>query len=287
MDGTSTDNSEAPNDRRVAADCAPTIVAASFSDRERARHASHELQNEGYHDTWIGIAHRSRAEDTLLAEEAKTKARAVSAAPGGKTRIESENWFMRFFGAGDESLHAALVRRGVSDADARAAGALPLHAAILTVDAADGPEVAARIIARCGGRLVTAALSASGAEAKTVYTGGANGYLAPSTDDGTLLEPAVNQRILATDYDDGSYQPGLDVDESTRLQLENEHPRVDKTRISRGEPPLGTKPWSEADAADVWAMREEHFIERDFAAVRSVNGREAAVGAGTRRDGGF
>jgi hypothetical protein len=187
METTSRYDNEPLLDERSAPSEVRTTVAAVFADRERAHDAIHELRDDGFRDTWIGITRRDESDD-YTQTTAQTTApyvdpeRAAGLMPWGEplggaaaaydlpvtaargaldehpdqtTRVESDNWFMRFFGEGDESLHDALVRHGVTEADARAAGELPDHSAIVTVDGANHPEMAAEILSQCGGRVIT------------------------------------------------------------------------------------------------------------------------------------
>jgi hypothetical protein len=162
--------------RTEAGTIGTTTVAAVFADRESAHDTVHQLHDEGFRDTWIGITRRDDVEeytppisdvapenyvaraDYVAPEDAKAPNDNTSrfdASESDRTCVESDNWFMRFFGEGDESLHDALVRHGVSEADARNAGSFPAHSAILTVDGSNHPELAAQIMSRSGGQLIT------------------------------------------------------------------------------------------------------------------------------------
>jgi uncharacterized protein (TIGR02271 family) len=177
-----------------------TTVAAAFADKETAHDVVHQLHDEGFRDTWIGITRRDEsAGDTPSNADLRPSdyaAPAGSAAPedyrapndnstgrddddarlrtpagsaADVTRVESENWFMRFFGEGDESLHDALVRHGVSEAEVRAAGSFAAHSAILTVNGANHPELAAQIMARAGGQLITRDFGSDAGSATDTY----------------------------------------------------------------------------------------------------------------------
>jgi uncharacterized protein (TIGR02271 family) len=154
-------------------------VAAVFADRESAHDAVHQLHDEGFRDTWIGITRRDDAggyastdstvaprdyaapadhvapEDVKAVNDNTPRFDEPPATSSEQTRVESDNWFMRFFGEGDESLHDALVRHGVNEADARAAGSLPARSAIVTVGGSNHPELAAQIMSGAGGQLIT------------------------------------------------------------------------------------------------------------------------------------
>jgi len=192
-----------------------------------------------------------------------------------ETRVESENWFMRFFGEGDQTLHDALVGRGVNEADARASRTLPAHSAILTVDGANHPELAAQLLSEYGGQLITQGFGATGYGtvgtygAATAELSGAPVSRTTSLDDDGAYdddETLIGESTYASDstsYDDyGRYRAGSPVDESTRLQLREERLRVDKSRISSGETGLEPETFTERHETDVPLMREEVFIER-------------------------
>jgi uncharacterized protein (TIGR02271 family) len=171
-----------------------TAVAAVFPDRDTAHEAVHQLHGDGFRDTWIGIA-RPEPDDAEYVDASSSRDDAVMRTPvdavgapwaahgtagrsdltatrddelalGGAaaetTRVESDNWFMRFFGEGDESLHDALIRHGVDEREARTAGSLPTHGAVVTVDGANHPELAAEILSQAGGRVITRGFGATG-----------------------------------------------------------------------------------------------------------------------------
>ena len=169
-----------------------TAVAAVFPDRDSAHEAVHQLHHDGFHRTWIGVARRETS-DSYVVDSGISHTEPVMRTPadpvispippaysaGGRgdmmtpddelasgddstTRVESDNWFMRFFGEGDESLYEALIRHGVDDQDARGAGSLPAHGAIVTVNGDNHPELAAEILSQCGGRVITSGFGATG-----------------------------------------------------------------------------------------------------------------------------
>lgn len=302
-------------------------VAAAFADRETAHDVVHQLHDEGFRETWIGITRRDDAggyassnadlrpsdyaapadsvapedyraanDNSLQQDDGSRFATTATATSADETRVESDNWFMRFFGEGDVSLHDALVRHGVSEADARAAGPLPAHSAILTVNGSNHPELAAQIMSRAGGQLITRdftrdfgsyparppAATGSAAEADLERK-----YAPPPTD--AAVDPELATTDYATDasfadremaapstqpaaagrseevssYDDfGNYRAGKPLDESTRLQLREERLRVDKSRVDRGVATIGTDVVTETQDVDVPFTREELFIER-------------------------
>jgi uncharacterized protein (TIGR02271 family) len=260
-------------------DSRATMIGAAFAERERAHDAVHQLHDDGFRDTWIGIA-RSADANGYGGDEYASDASPGAGNPSaltGETRVESDNWFMRFFGEGDESLHDALVRHGVTEADARAAGAVRVDGAIVTVDGGNHPEMAAQIIAQNGGQLITRALGATGYGTSGSYGAAAGSADQPMSRTTSLIEDGlatgesdVAPRVAgegvvsgATTYDDyGRYRAGVDVDESTRLQLREERLRVDKSPVSRGTATVGTDIVTEKHDIDVPVVREELFIER-------------------------
>jgi hypothetical protein len=255
---------------------AAATVGAAFVNRERAHDAVHRLHDEGFSDSWIGVTRSDEVVDYRAAESASEQ-----------TRVESDNWFMRFFGEGEESLYDALVRHGVSEADARAVGELPDKSAVLTVDGSNHPELAAQILAQGGGQLITRAFAAPSYASPAVSAVAAQVSQAPAArstslaedgvgNEGTMYDAAMNRerdRIPtagrpeealpdATAYDDyGRFRAGTPVDESTRLQLRAERLRVDKSRISGDDATLGN-PVTDAPAVSGPLIREDVFTER-------------------------
>ncbi len=267
-----------------------TTLAAVFADRESAHGAVHQLHDEGFRDTWIGITRRDDADGYSAAANdvapANYTATSNYVAPedykapndntagydpslgtdSERTRVESDNWFMRFFGEGDESLHDALVRHGVNEADARAAGSFRAQSAIVTVNGSNHPERAAQILSGAGGQLITRGFRAD--EFDTIVVERTTAYppadtdRAPMTDApiGTMAsedelerayapsagaqpDPELATRDIPTspswtaaaaDDDLGNFRSGASVDESTRLQLREERLRVDKSRLDAG-----------------------------------------------------
>lgn len=178
------------DDRRI-------VIAAVFAERDRAHDAVHRLHDEGFRETWLGVTRFDSADSYAVDEQGYDRAQA------GEMRVESANWFMRFFGEGDESLHEALVRHGVADADARAAGStastLPEQSAILTVDGGNHPELAAQLIAGCGGRLITRGF-------------GATGYGTTGRYEGSTIGTAVaGTAAAADDMRDAAHAPAYDT----------------------------------------------------------------------------
>lgn len=217
-----------------------TTVAAVFSDHERAHDAVHQLHEDGFRETWIGRT--KYGEETLHDGDAEMSASA-------QTRIESDNWFMRLFGEGDESLHDALVRHGVLEMDVRRAGSLPPHSAIVTVDGANHPELAAEILFEAGGRIITSGLGESGYGTVGRYAADVD------LDAGRASADRVAARSAdAASFDDyGRYRAGVPIDESTRLHLRAERSRVETSG-------------SQTRDLDRPVVREQLFIERQPAA---------------------
>jgi stress response protein YsnF len=214
------------------ADAGTTTVAAAFADKETAHDVVHQLHDEGFHDTWIGITrrddvagyttpnadlrpsdyaappeyaapadYRAPNDNSTGREDDDVRLRTPAGAAADARRVESENWFMRFFGEGDESLHDALVRHGVSEADARAAGTFPAHSAILTVNGSNHPELAAQIMARAGGQLITRSFGADADRSVNTAAGIGSAYTAttsPSAAD-MRADDVRTDRTIASD----------------------------------------------------------------------------------------
>lgn len=245
-----------------------TTIAAAFADRERAHDAVHRLHDEGYHETWIGI---TRSDDASL-----------SASTTAETRVEAENFFARVFGEGDESLHDALVRHGVAEADAISAGQLAPRSAIVTVDGANHPELAAQIMTECAGQMITRGFGATGFQARRPFDDATASTTLGSSRPTSLIGTAagaydvasdrtVNDRyadaaVDSVDVDDfrdyGKFRGGATIDDSQRLQLREERLRIEKERLSRGEATIGKTVVEQTHDIDVPTIREELFIER-------------------------
>ncbi len=232
------------------ADTAPqdSALVATFPDRESAHQAVHRLHDEGFHNTWIGLT-RSMTDSTS------------SMGSTAQTRVEDDNALARFFG-GDESLHDALRRHGVSEADAgRVDTTLPANSAILTVHGSNHPELAAQVVEECGGHMVTSA----------AYSRLAETYAERMT---------PGRKDTPKPFEDlGMYAGGEKLDQERRLQLREERLSVDKHRVSAGEAVIGKKVVTEETNVDVPLVHEELFIER-----RPATG-EYAGAMGTIGDG--
>lgn len=225
-----------------------TLTASSslvglFTSSKAAREAVDALHNEGFHDTWIGI--------TRAAEGGYGTANGTT----GETVVESENAVARFFGAGDAPLHEALVKRGVSEADAtRLDGTLPPDSAILTVDGANHPELAAQIITSTGGRMVTS-------------TGSSRLYDTYAEETGS--SDLSTERLAGL----GDYYGGEKLDEPRRIQLREERLNIDKRVEQTGEAEISKKVITERASVDVPVYHEELYIER-----RPASGTYTSVG---------
>jgi hypothetical protein len=249
----------------------PIVIAATFADRERAHDAVHQLHDEGFGDTWIGV---TRGEEVPGVQ---------SIAPG-ETRVEAENWFARFFGEGNESLTDALARRGVDSANTLESGPFPLGTVVVTVDGLNHPERAAHIITACDGRLLTRGFGATGygTTGRFETTAASQAPAARTTsllDDGTSRYPDADAAEAAdavyvprptaafensgADYDDyGRYRAGQVVDESTRLQLREERMRVDKTPVASGVATGDAPSAGAASTIGLPVVHEEILFER-------------------------
>jgi uncharacterized protein (TIGR02271 family) len=222
----------------------PRTMVAVFRDRESAREALSELHNDGYRDTWLGI----------------TQGAATTASAGGSTSVtvQSEEGgglkeaLGRFFSGGEseQSLHQALINRGVSEAQAQRIDqtALP-GSAIVTVDPENDLAGVVTILRRYGG------------EVSTGLTGESTAASIPGTS--SAAAAATTTAGAATDA----------VDEARRIQLREERLTINKRQVQRGEARIRKDVVAEQQSVDVPISREELFIER-----RPVSA-EAAAGA--------
>lgn len=270
-------NTRIDNDPDSTTDFERTTLAAIFSERERAHDAIHQLHEDGFGNTWLGLI---RGDDAAASSSygGPSAATSMTAAEPTEPRVEAENWFARVFGEGDESLHDSLVRHGVPEADAIQAGrigSLTPDSAILTVDGGNDPETATEIITANGGRLITRGFSAD-RDSMLGTTGAANTF-ASSPDIASPSTLAADNEML------NSVQPnrGFDADASARpadaterMQLREERLQIDKERRARGEATIGKEIVTEHHEIDVPLVREELFIER-----RPVSAAAASSGA--------
>lgn len=293
-----------------------TAIGATFAERERAHDAVHRLHEEGFSQTWIGITRRDEASGYAADDDGGDDVAGTVKPLDNDTRVESANWFMRFFGEGDESLHDALVRHGISEADARAVGTLPADSAILTVEGGNHPELAAQIISEFGGQVISRGFGATGYGTAGSYSaagsygtaglegmasgaagayGSATGYRtevdeAPESRSTSLLEDGVDRgrQFTPVAYDDyGRYRAGMSVDESTRLQLREERLRVDRSSIDDAEPFVTPFAASARDTggSPIPVVREDVFVERQRGTDVAKDGGGSTSGSGVRAPG--
>ncbi len=229
-----------------------SALVAVFSNRDAASRAIEQLHDEGFHRTWLGVTEPmsgGAADGTSSRQTAST------------TRVENDNALARFFGAGDETLHDALLRHGVSETDAaQLDDTLAARSAVVTVDGANHPELAAQIVAKCGGEMVT---SKGARSLYDTYGGESSGTL-----------PAERRNDL------GDFHRGERVDEARRITLREERVSVDKQRERAGEASVGTRVVTDQVDLDVPIMHEELYIERRPAAA--AGGNVGEIGDGQR-----
>jgi len=214
------------------------VLAAIFSDRDGAHRAASELKAHGFHDVWIGVA--KRGDDTGRTTDA----------------VEADNFLQRLFGEGDETLHDALVRHGVTEADAASAGVLGVYGAVLTVEGGNHPEEAAQVLSATGGRLITAGYGATG------YGTTGSHDLYDEKVDGTAGFGATAVGTAASRGDYGRFRAGETIDDAKRLQLREERIRIARERRSAGEAQVGKRVVEMNEELDVPVTHEEIFIER-------------------------
>lgn len=214
-------------------DARPSALVAVFATRDYAHRAIERLHDEGFHNTWLGIT------EPLQDDGYSTNSNNVTG-----TRVESDNAFARFFGAGDTTLHDALIKHGVSEADAaKLDDTLPAHSAIVTVDGSNHPELAAQLIAECDGEMV------SSLGAKSLYD---------SYADDRTMGSIPRDRLDGL----GDYHGGEKLGEERRIQLREERLNVDKKRERFGEATVSTHVTAHKTEIDVPVMHEEFYVER-------------------------
>ncbi|GAC1562465.1 MAG: hypothetical protein NVS3B17_15900 [Vulcanimicrobiaceae bacterium] len=210
---------------------APHSLVAVFATRDYAHRAISRLHEEGFHHTWLGVTEAMG--DSMSARSGETS-----------TRIEPDNAFARFFGAGGDTLHEALIKHGVAESDAaQLDNTLPADSAIVTVRGENHPELAAQIVSECEGEMISSV--GSGA----LY----DDYASEQT--GRSLP---KERLSEL----GGYRAGERLDEAKRLQLRQERLQVDKRMESAGKATVGTRVVSENVELDVPIMHDELYIER-------------------------
>jgi hypothetical protein len=213
-----------------------SVIAASFADRTQAHDAAQRLHAEGFTSTWIGVARQIDVYDAVDAAGAALPSQAL-------TQVESDSWLGRLLGDGGESLGEALMRHGVAEADAIAAGMLPPAGAVLTVDGMDAPRLAAHLIEELRGTVITSRSIAQREDDVTLDTTRPSQAAVPRTtslrEDGVASQasqptpvPLAVENAAGIPANDvyGAADP-LMVDESTRLQLEDAPLRVDRSPL--------------------------------------------------------
>jgi uncharacterized protein (TIGR02271 family) len=222
-------------------------LVAVFPNRDAAHAGAKRLHEEGFRRTWIGVTQSTTASSTGTAKD--------EASQGG-TAVKPEDETLgekigRFFSgeSGERTLYDELVRHGVAEVEAqRIDRSLEPNTAILTVDGANHPELAAQIIEETGGHILAGESFAGDA------AGGA-------TTSATAAEPARGSSVLG--YGEPSrYARGESIDEARRLQLRDERLNVEKRQVPAGEVEVGKEVVEHQQRVDVPTVREELFIER-------------------------
>jgi uncharacterized protein (TIGR02271 family) len=236
-------------------------IVAVFADRETAHAAAHELHDEGFQDTWIGVTRPSASATTEDAGGRATGGTTVETDGGGSVMER----IGRFFSGegGTKTLYDELVRHGVAEREARSIdGSLEPNSAILTVDGSNHPELAAEIIEQCGGHVLAGESFGEGASAGSVYD---------SSD-------VRGSQVLG--YGDaGLYARGTEIDDQRRLQLREERLSMDKTQVPLGEATIRKDVVERRVEADIPTVREELFVEyRPASEMTSADMREPVAG---------
>ena len=117
-------------------------IAAIFPSRAAAHEAVHRLHESDIYGTWIGLI-KTRADIASLGGDASPD-----------ERFESENWLVRVFGEGGQTLRDVLAYHGVGTVDSAALGGLVADVALVTVDGRDATPGTVAILERCGGRII-------------------------------------------------------------------------------------------------------------------------------------
>lgn len=241
-------------------------LVAAFADRESAHDAAGRLKDEGFHRIWIGVTHAAddSSEGGRYAPPSENAGQmTVSSDEGGSVFAK----IGRFFSgeSGERTLYDELVRHGVAESEARRIdGSLEPNSAILTLDGANHPELAAQIVEACGGHVLAG-------ESFGSYAGsGAAAY-----DDTTLANDTASRDTLrgsqVLGYGDAAqYARGEQIDDERRIQLREERLNIDKRRESAGEATIGKEVVENRQDVDVPVVREELFVERRPVAQRDV-----------------
>jgi hypothetical protein len=244
------------NDQTAARDDAyeGRALVAVFGDRETAHAAAHELHDEGFRRTWLGVTRQAQPASSTSDNDppmpgtmSGTTRTTVESAEGDDSVMEKIGRF--FTGeSGEKSLYEELVRHGVAPSEAqRIEASLPPDTAILTVDGHNHPELAAEIIERAGGPLLAGEAIAANADEG----------LEPLAASDTLRGSDVLGYGSATEY-----ARGEQIDAQRRLQLREERLSIDKEQVPAGEAEIGKDVVEHEMQVDVPTIREEMFIER-------------------------
>lgn len=204
-------------------------LVAAFPDPDRAREAARQLRDEGFHRAWIGST-RGAGDGTASSEDDSLAAK-----------------IGRFFGSErtERSLYEELVRHGVAESEARRLdGTLPPDSAVLTVDGANHPELAAELIEAAGGHIVAGETFGDAAGAETTELGTPRGS--------EILGYGEARR----------YARGEPIGEEQRLRLREERLQIDTLERSAGEARITKDVVEHRQDVDVPVVHEELFVER-------------------------
>ena len=234
-------------------------LVAVFPDREAARRAASQLQEDAFHHVWLGITHAAPV-------DGYASPNAVATRIPGETVVESASdslgdKFNRFFTGetNERSLYDALVRHGVDGTQARRIeDQIPPETAILTVDGKNHPEAAASTIESCGGHVIAGESFATG-------TGEAYDDAATTASDTRRGSDILGYR------DPNRYARGTEIDDERRLQLRSERLNVDKNATVAGEASIETKVVEHHNDLDVPVVHEELYVERRPASATAVD----------------
>jgi hypothetical protein len=150
---------------------AARTVVAVFMDRDDARNAARELHDAGYKHSWIGTTRPLGPTDHSKGVEPGTLTGTMDTADvieGSSPNILGT--IGRFFAGEQYTLNEALREHGVAEADAGqleesiAPGSSVLTLTLKDDDVRAGSQDPATVIARCGGRLLSADASVTTGE---------------------------------------------------------------------------------------------------------------------------
>ncbi len=207
-----------------------TTLAAIFVDRESAHDALANLHHAGYTSTWLGVTRTDGTENAEPTVETE----------GSGGFLASVGRFFSGEGENGQALHAALVRNGVSEAEAlRIDGAISPGDAIVTVRTDNKPDEAMRILSESGGE----------------------------------FSPAGQPALPRTSNTNA-------VDDESVLRLHEERLAIDKRQVSGGEVRVGTTVKSQTQSVDVPVFHEELYIERRPVGAASAGSVDETIGEG-------